>query len=139
MRRLLMLTVVALMTAGGATGASADKVATSPGTVLALARSQFSVAWLSAPAKGHCGPTVHLWTVFNSGTYNLGPSEGVCDGLSGVTDVAVAGNRVAWLAYGGRNPRRWQLFTATPTSPSGQQIAVAASGADSKDTPIVLG
>ena len=39
MRRLLPLVAVALVTAGGATGASADKVVTSPGQVLALARS----------------------------------------------------------------------------------------------------
>jgi hypothetical protein len=140
MRRWLLLVVVVLVTAGVATGASADKVATSPGRVLGLARSQYSVAWLSAPAKGHCGPTAHLWIVFSGATYNLMKNpDALCQGgRSGVTDLAVAGNRVVWLAYSGGNTRKWQLFTATPSSAE-HTIELATSNAESNETPIVLG
>jgi len=139
MRRLLLLGVVALVTAGGATGAGADKVATSPGVVLGLARSHSSAAWISAPGKGHCGSTVYLWNVLTDKTYTVGTSnQAVCGGLSGVTDLAVAGNRVVWLAYDGGNSRKWHLYTATSASPSRRELERATPQV-SNQSPIVLG
>lgn len=144
MRLLLLCLAIALATAGSAAGARADKVAISPGKVTGLARSGYSVAWISAPTKGHCGPTVHLWVTWSGATYNLGKTpDAVCaNGQGGVTDVAVAGNRVAWLAYTSgdtRIRRNWQLLTATSSSRDGQVLATATSNADATETPIVLG
>jgi hypothetical protein len=140
MRRASLAVVVVLATAGGASGASADRTVPSPERVLALARSEFSVAWLSAPSKGHCGPTVHLWNLNNSGTYVLGRHpDAFCEGgdpSSGATDLAVAGNRVVWLAYVGRE---WQLFTATTTSPTERQLERQTSDPDTDEPPFVLG
>ena len=139
MRRLLPLVAVALVTAGGATGASVDKVVTSPGKVLALARSQSSAAWISAPGKGRCGSTVYLWTVLNDKTYTVGTSnQTLCGGGSGVMDLAVAGNRVVWLAYDGGTSRTWHLYTATSASPSRRELE-RATPQNSNQSPIVLG
>ena len=38
----------------------------------ALARSGFSVAFLSGPYAGHCGPHVELWSLVTRGVYRLG-------------------------------------------------------------------
>ncbi len=139
MRRLLTLVAVALVTAGGATGATVDKVVTSSGKVLALARSQSSAAWISTPGKGRCGSTVYLWTVLNDKTYTVGTSNrALCGGGSAVTDLAVAGNRVVWLAYDGGTSRAWHLYTATSASPSRRELE-RATPQNSNQSPIVLG
>src|SRR5581483_3686260 len=117
MRRAFLL--VCLLGAGAlAPAAGADRVVTSPGKVRALARSGYSVAFLSAPEKGHCGPSVELWDLAGRGVWRLGrhtdrlcaskPSTG-----NGITSVAVAGNRAVWLAYAGGNDRDWILYTGT--------------------------
>src|SRR4051794_19937255 len=142
MRRALLLAAL-LATAGTASGSSADRVVTSPGKVLALARSGYSVAFLSAPYKGHCGPHVELWNLATGGVRKLGrhtdlqcvngPSTG-----SGITDIAVARNRAVWLTYEGGNNRDWILFTATTTSPTERQLAFQTVDVDAP-APIVLG
>ena len=116
-----------LATAAVASAASADRTVTSPGTVQALARSGYSVAFLSGPYPGHCGPHVRLWNLVNGGVYRLGRhTDDVCrEGPStgsGITDIAVAGNRVLWLAYAGGNFREWTLYTATTTRPTERQL-----------------
>jgi hypothetical protein len=139
MRRLLLLGAVALVTAGSAAGASADKVVTSPGTVLALARSQSSAAWISAPGKGRCGSTVYLWNVLNDRTYTVGASnQALCGGLSRVTDVAVAGNRVVWLASDGGSTPAWHLYTATSANATRRELERSTTQ-DPSQPPIVLG
>jgi len=101
-RSLLALAAVAA-TASVASAASADRVVTSPGPVLALARSGFNVAFLSGPYKGHCGPHVELWDLATGAVRKLGQhtdeacSEGPSTG-SGITDIAVANDRVLCLA-----------------------------------------
>src|SRR5581483_3156349 len=142
MRRTILLVAV-LTAAATAPAARADRVVTSPGTVLALARSGSSVAWLSAPTRGHCGATVHLWNLAAGGTYTLGRhpdalcAEGPSTG-SALTDIAVAGDRAAWLAYSGGNDRDWILFTATTTRPNERQLAFRTVDVDAPP-PIVLG
>src|SRR5262245_29048112 len=132
-----------LATATVASAASADRVVTSPGPVRALARSGSSVAFLSGPYTGHCGPHVRLWNLINGGTYRLGRHtddicrEGPSTG-SGVTDIAVAGNRALWLAYAGGNTREWTLYTATTTKPVEKEIAFESADVD-LPSPIVLG
>src|SRR5690349_1718249 len=127
MRRLVLPVIVVLMTAGAASGASADRTVRSPGRVLALARSGYNVAFLSAAPKGHCGPRVLFWDLVTKGLYPLGRhpdqlcSEGPSTG-SGVTDIAVANDRVMWLAYAGGNLRDWILYTATKTRPTERQL-----------------
>jgi hypothetical protein len=143
MRRSAALLAVVLAGAGTASAASADRVVTSPGKVLMLARSGYSVAFLSGSYKGHCGPHVELWNLATGGVYRLGrhtdllcvdrPSTG-----SGITDIAVAGNRAAWLTYAGGNNRDWILFTATTTRPTERQIAFQTVDVDAP-SPIVLG
>ena len=141
--RALAALVVLLTTASIASAAAADRTVTSPGPVRALARSGFSVAFLSGPYAGHCGPHVELWSLVTRGVHRLGrhtdllcsqhPSTG-----SGVTDIAVAGNRALWLAYAGGNRRDWLLETATTTRPAERQLEFREVDVDAPP-PIVLG
>src|SRR5699024_10715215 len=120
--RAVAAVLVLLAAASTASAAGMDRAVTSPGPVRALARSGFYVAFLSGPYPGHCGPHVELWSLVTRGVYRLGrhtddlcreaPSTG-----SGITDVAVAGNRALWLEYAGGNLRDWVLQTATTTRP----------------------
>jgi len=141
-RSLLALAAVAA-TASVASAASADRLVTSPGRVLALARSGFNVAFLSGPYKGHCGPHVELWDLATGGVRKLGRhtddfcSEGPSTG-SGITDIAVARDRVLWLAYTGGNLRDWILYTATPTRPTERRLEFKEVDVDAPP-PIVLG
>lgn len=137
-------TVAALLTAAAvASAAAADRSVRSPGPVTGLARSGFSVAFLSGPYPGHCGPHVELWSLVRRGLYRLGRhtdigcSQGPSTG-SGVTDLAVAGNRVLWLAYAGGNNRDWQLFTASTTRPLERQLEFREVDVDAPP-PIVVG
>ena len=141
--RVSALLVGLLATAAVASAASADRNVTSPGTVQALARSGYSVAFLSGPAKGHCGPQVRLWNLVNGGVYPLGRhTDAVCNegpsGGSGVTDIAVAGNRALWLAYAGGNLTDWTLYTATTTKPTERMLEFKEVDAGAP-SPIVLG
>jgi hypothetical protein len=123
--------------------ASADRTVTSPGRILGLARSGYSVAFLSGPTRGHCGPHVELWDLVNGGVYRLGRhtdllcSQGPSTG-SGVTDLAVAHRRVLWLAYAGGNQRDWLLYTATVTRPVERRLELRTVDVDAPP-PIVLG
>lgn len=142
MKRLSLL-VGLLATAAVASAASADRTVTSAGKVLALARSSNSVAFLSGPYKGHCGPQVDLWNLATGGVHKLGrltdlqcrdkPSTG-----SGITDLAVASNRAVWLTYAGGNLRDWILYTATTTKPTERQLEFKEVDVDAP-SPIVLG
>src|SRR5262245_63215168 len=108
--RVVLAAAVVLTTASIASAAAADRSVTSPGRVQALARSGFSVAFLSGPYAGHCGPHVELWSLVTRGVSRLGGHtdtlcrEGPSTG-TGVTDIAVAGNPARWLAYAGGNIR----------------------------------
>jgi hypothetical protein len=141
--RVSALLAAFLAIAAAAPAATADRVVTSPGVVRALARSGYSVAFLSGPYAGHCGPQVRLWNLANGGVHKLGRhtdaicSQGPSTG-SGVTDITVAGNRVLWLAYAGGNTREWTLFTATTTSPAERELEFEAVDVDAPP-PIVLG
>jgi hypothetical protein len=134
---------VMLATASIASAAGSDRSVTSPGRVQALARSGFSVAFLSGPHAGHCGPHVELWSLVTRGVSRLGRHtdalcrEGPSTG-SGVTDIAVAGNRALWLAYAGGNLRDWLLMTATTTRPTERQLEFREVDVDAPP-PIVLG
>ncbi len=126
-----------------AAAAGADRTVTSPGRVQALARSGFSVAFLSGPYAGHCGPHVELWSLVTRGVHRLGRhtdalcSEGPSTG-SGVTDISVAGDRALWLAFAGGNLRDWLLETATTTRPIERQLEFREVDVDAPP-PIVLG
>jgi len=141
--RVVLAAAVVLTTASIASAAAADRSVTSPGRVQALARSGFSVAFLSGPYAGHCGPHVELWSLATRAVYRLGRrtdafcSEGPSTG-SGVTDIAVAGNRALWLAYAGGNLRDWLLMTATTTRPTERQLEFREVDVDAPP-PIVLG
>ena len=141
--RILLALAVAAMTGSVASGASADRVVISPGRVLGLARSGSNVAFLSGPYRGHCGPHVELWDLVTRDVHRLGRhtddfcSEGASTG-SGVTDIAVANDRVLWLAYTGGNLRDWILYTATPTRPTERQLEFKEVDVDAPP-PIVLG
>ena len=141
--RILLALAAAAMTASVASGASADRVVISPGRVLGLARSGSNVAFLSGPYRGHCGPHVELWDLVTRDVHRLGRhtddfcSEGASTG-SGITDIAVANDRVLWLAYTGGNLRDWILYTATPTRPTERQLEFKEVDVDAPP-PIVLG
>ena len=141
--RLFLALIAAAVTAGVASAASADRVVTSPGRVLALARSGMNVAFLSGPTRGHCGPHVEFWDLVTGGVRKLGRhtdqlcSEGPATG-SGVTDIAVANDRALWLAYAGGNLRDWILYTATPTRPTERQLEFKEVDVDAPP-PIVVG
>jgi len=132
-----------LAAAAVASAAGADRMVTSPGRVQALARSGYSAAFLSGPYPGHCGPQVRLWNLVNGGLYRLGRhTDAVCNegpsGGSGVTDIAVAGNRALWLAYAGGNLTDWILYTASTTRPTERQVEFREVDADAPP-PILLG
>jgi hypothetical protein len=141
--RALVTAAVILVGAASASAAGPDRTVSSPGPVRALARSGSSVAFLSGPYAGHCGPHVELWNLVTRGVYQLGrhtdllcrqgPSTG-----SGVTDIAVAGNRAMWLAYAGGNLRDWLLETATTTRPTERRLELREVDVDAPP-PIVLG
>jgi hypothetical protein len=126
-----------------ASAASADRVVTSPGKVIGLARSGYSVAFLSGPYRGHCGPHVELWDLVSRGVYRLGrhiddlcrerPSTG-----SGITELSVAHRRVLWLAYAGGNQRDWLLYTATTTRPTERRLELRTVDVDAPP-PIIVG
>ena len=140
----VLLGLGALLVASSvAAAASSDRSVTSPGSVLGLARSGYSVAFLSGPSTGHCGPHVELWQLATRGVYRLGRhTDAVCNerpsGGSGVTDLAVAGFRVLWLAYAGGNLRDWVLYTATTTRPAERQLEFKEVEPDATP-PIVVG
>ncbi len=141
--RALALPVVFLAVASIASAAAADRSVTSPGQVRALARSGYSVAFLSGPYAGHCGPHVELWSLVTRSVYRLGrrtdafcreaPSTG-----SGIADIAVAGTRALWLEYAGGNLRDWVLQTATTTRPRERELEFEEVDVDAPP-PIVLG
>jgi hypothetical protein len=140
---MLVAAAAVLATASIAAAAGADRTVTSPGRVQALARSGFSVAFLSGPYAGHCGHHVELWSLVTRGVYRLGRHtdalcrEGPSTG-SGVTDIAVAGTRALWLEYAGGNLRDWVLQTATTTRPQERQLEFREVDVDAPP-PIVLG
>jgi len=141
--RVVLATAAVLATVSIASAAAADRTVTSPGKVQALARSGFSVAFLSGPYTGHCGPHVELWSLVTRGVHRLGrrmdafcreaPSTG-----SGIADIAVAGNRALWLEYAGGNLRDWVLQTATTTRPQQRELEFQEVDVDAP-APIVLG
>jgi hypothetical protein len=141
--RALALPAVFLGFASIASAAAADRTVTSPGQVRALARSGYSAAFLSGPYGGHCGSGVLLWSLVTGGVYRLGRhpdalcKEGPSTG-SGITDIAVAGNRAIWLAYAGGNLRDWILETATATRPTERRLEFREVDVDAPP-PIVLG
>jgi hypothetical protein len=142
MRMFALLTIL-LAAATVASAAGADRTVTSPGQVRAVARSGYSVAFLSAPSGGHCGSRVLLWGLVTRGVYELGRHpDALCEQRpstgSGITDIAVAGNRALWLAYAGGNRRDWILETATTTRPTERQLELREADVDAPP-PIVLG
>lgn len=141
--RASVLTAIALVAVTAAFATGSDRTVTSPGQVRALARSGYSVGFLSGPYKGHCGSRVELWSLVTGGVHKLGlhpdqlcreaPSTG-----SGITDIAVAGNRALWLEYAGGNLRDWVLQTATTTRPAERELEFQEVDVDAPP-PIVLG
>src|SRR3954447_1806583 len=141
--RVSALLAALLVFAATASAAGTDRLVSSPGAVQALARSGYSAAFLSGPTKGHCGPQVRLWNLVNGGVYPLGRhTDSLCaehpSGGSGVTEIAVSGNRALWLAHAGGNLTDWLLLTATTTKPAERQAEFAEVDADAPP-PIVLG
>jgi hypothetical protein len=137
----LLLAFLASVSVASAT--SSDRTVTSPGKVVGLARSGYSVAFLSGPYKGHCGPHAELWSLASGAVYRLGRhTDAVCSerpsGGSGVTDLAVAGGRVLWLSYAGGNLTDWTLETATTTRPVERQLEFREVETGTA-SPIVLG
>jgi hypothetical protein len=141
--RLLAPIAAALAVTATASATSADRTVTSPGNVAGLARSGYSVAFLSGPYQGHCGTQVRLWELAGRGVFRLGRHpDAVCSegpsGGSGVTDLAVAGTRALWLSYAGGNLTDWTLVTATTTRPQERQLELREVDSGNP-SPIVLG
>jgi len=142
MRRLPPLVGV-LASAALAWAAGTDRSVTSPGPVIGLARSGYSVAFLSGPYKGHCGPHVELWSLSSGGVFRMGRhTDDICNegpsGGSGLTALAVAGTRVLWLAHAGGNLTDWLLETATTTRPTERMLELEEVETG-EPSPIVLG
>lgn len=132
-----------LVVATAASAAPLDRTVTSPGKVLALARSGSAVAFVSGPVPGHCGPRPELWNLATGAVYRLGRHtddlcrEGPSTG-SGITALSVAQRRVLWLAYAGGNNRDWLLYTATTTRPTERRLELRTVDVDAP-APIVVG
>ncbi len=132
-----------LVAAGAAPAAVADRSVTSPGPVIGLARSGFSVAFTSGPSPGHCGDRVRLWNLASRRVVPLGRhTDAVCRerpvGGSGISSAAVAGNRVLWLFHAGGNLTDWVVYTATTTRPVERRLELEEVDVDAPP-PVVLG
>jgi hypothetical protein len=137
------LLLAVLLVAGTAGAARTDRSVTSPGTVVGLARSGLSVAFVSAQVGNADCAHVELWSLVTGGVYRMGKKgEGLCsEGPStgaGVGGVAVAGTRTLWLEYAGGNLRDYILFTATRTSRKPLQLEFKSVDVDATP-PIVVG
>lgn len=116
--RLTATLLVLLTTAALASAAAADRSVVSQGPVEALARSGYSVAFAAAPTRAAECHQVSLWSLVTKGVTRFGP-RAPCEETStgsGIAGLAVASNRLLWLAYAGGNLRDWLLFTATTTA-----------------------
>jgi hypothetical protein len=132
-----------LLLAGAAPAAVADRSVASPGTVIGLARSGFSVAFTSGSSAGHCGDHLELWNLVSKGVTRLGRhTDVVCKegpvGGTGIAAAAVAGNRAIWLFHAGGNLTDWELFTATTTRPAERELEFEEVDVDAR-SPIVVG
>jgi hypothetical protein len=141
--RKLFPALAVLVAAGAAPAAVVDRSVSSPGAVLALARSGSSVAFTSGPSAGHCGDRVWLWNLVSRAVTPLGRhTDAVCRegpvGGSGISAASVAGNRALWLFHAGGNDTDWVLYTATTTRPLERMLAFreVQTGARS---PILVG
>jgi hypothetical protein len=141
-RRALAAAAV-LVAAGTAPAAVAERSVVAPGAVVGLARSGSSVAFVSGSYAGHCGDRVWLWNLDSRGVTPLGRHpDVVCAqrpvGGSGISAVAVAGNRVLWLFHAGGNLTDWLVYTATTSRPLERRLEFEEVDVDAPP-PIVLG
>lgn len=99
--------------------------------VTALSVTHQSVIWAVGQSQRDCG-RVRLWDTTSKGLWTFGDKTIVgCEenpsGGFGIAQVATTGRRAFWVTNIGGNITDYQLWTATPTSPSPRRLAFASA------------
>jgi hypothetical protein len=114
-------------------------IVTTPAPVQAVALDTPLLAYANVHAAADCD-RVRVWSRATHRTVRLGRTTS-CEETStgsGISQLAIAGNRVLWLHYAGGNIRDWTLFTATTAAPRPRQLRFISRDVE-EPAPIVLG
>jgi len=136
--RALVLVLAGLAVVPGGSATTVRSV-TTPGPVVALAMDGRRVAYADGRSARDCD-RVRVWnlqtrgvTTFRRPTSCVQTSTG-----TGIASLALAGDRVLWLHFGGGNIREWRLFTASVRSRAPRLLRFVAADVDAAP-PIVVG
>ena len=136
--RALVLLLAALAFVPGGSATTVRSVTTA-GPVVALAMDGRRVAYADGRSALDCD-RVRIWslqtrrvTTFRRPTSCVRTSTG-----AGIASLALAGDRVLWLHFGGGNIREWRLFTASVRSRTPRLLRFVAADVDAAP-PIVVG
>ena len=119
--------------------AAATRTVTAPAHVTALAFDGGRVAFASGRSARDCNrvqvwdPTTRGVTTFPRPTNCVATSTG-----SGISGVAIAGNRVLWVHFIGGNQREWTLWTATTSRPKPIRLRFVSRDVDDRP-PLLVG
>ena len=119
--------------------AAPTRTVTGPAAVSALAFDAGRVAYASGRSASDCN-RVQVWNLSTRGVTTF-PRPTSCVQTStgsGVSGLAIAGNRVLWAHYIGGNLREWTLWTATTTKTKPLRLRFVTREADDP-APIVVG
>ena len=122
-----------------ATFAAATRTVTAPAPVTALAFDAGRLAYASGHSASDC-TRVQVWNLATRGV-TLFPRPTSCVETStgsGISGLAIAGNRVLWTHYIGGNFRDWTLWTATTTKTKPLRLRFVTREAEDP-APIVVG
>ena len=132
------IAILALLLVPAAVGAPTRTV-TAPAPVTALAFDGGYVAYASGRSASDCN-RVQVWNLATRGVTTF-PRPTTCVQTStgsGISGLAIAGNRVLWAHYIGGNQREWTLWTATTTKTKPLRLRFITRDADDA-APVVVG
>jgi hypothetical protein len=142
-RRLVVACVVAtaLAAVGGAEALAPDRTLVSRTSVLDLALTGTTVAYVAdEPNELHCA-RIGVWDTRSGAMSGFDAKEQCAEPVStgqGVWDVSIASTRVLWITYVGGNVREWSLWTRTTGSRASRRLRFVARSVDDP-SPIVIG
>ncbi len=119
--------------------AAPTRTVTAPAPVSALAFDAGRVAYASGRSANDCN-RVQVWNLETRGVTRF-PRPTSCVETStgsGISGLAIAGNRVLWAHYIGGNFRDWTLWTATTTKTKPLRLRLVTREADDP-APVVVG
>lgn len=138
MRSVAVLAVFALVAGAAAAGATRRSIV-APAPVAALAADGTYVAFAASPAARDCD-RVRIWNRSTGRVVRIGKTTS-CEVTStgrGISQLAIARNRVLWLHYAGGNIREYTIFTATTTARNARRVAFGSAEVDFP-SPLVVG